>query len=809
MTDGLLSQSFTSAAADTDRSVDPDLVARARAMAAKGTVLLRNENDVLPFAAGTRLALFGRIQKDWIAVGYGSGGDVNPPYVTNLLDSLRESGRVEVDLQLAQQYEAWCEQNPADPGEHWGAWPRHYPEMPLDDDAVREAAGRNEAAVVVIGRAAGEDRDAELAGGSYYLTDAEHALLSQVTGAFDRTVVIVDGGNVIDLSWTENYPLDGVMIAWAGGMEGGRATADVLTGAVEPGGRLTATFARRYQDYPSAGHFGDADVTAYVEDVFVGYRYFETFAPEKVLFPFGSGLGYTRFDIEPAGVHADERTILVRARVTNTGDRPGDEAVQVYVHKPSVELSQPLRALAAFGRTGELAPGESREMELPIAWADLASYDDAGATGHRSAYVLEAGSYRFHVGHDVRSAHDADGVDITELRVVQQLKEAAAVDPAHGFERIVLEYDDNGDPRIGYAPVPTRTTSLKQRILDRLPEAVDPPVGDAPTFEEVLEGTAGLDDFIATLTPRELADLTYGDVTMDSPLGAAGNAGALGGVSRALRDRGVIPAITTDGPSGIRLSTHASLLPCGTALASTWDPQAVQELCARHGQEMSRKGSDILLGPGMNIQRDPLCGRNFEYFSEDPLVSGLTGAAQVNGIQSQGLAACPKHFACNNQEFKRSQVDVRVSERALREIYLRGFELMVRESSPWAIMTSYNKINGVWGHYHYDLITSILRGEWGFTGLVMTDWWMRMAQDPDFPALHDSGYRVRAGVDVLMPGSIHSQQPVRDEGVLESHRAQDGLTLGEMQEAARHVLGYLAAVRPQGHRMGRGEREEH
>nr|WP_279065362.1 glycoside hydrolase family 3 N-terminal domain-containing protein [Dermabacter hominis] len=286
---------------------------------------------------------------------------------------------------------------------------------------------------------------------------------------------------------------------------------------------------------------------------------------------------------------------------------------------------------------------------------------------------------------------------------------------------------------------------------------------------------------------------------MDSPLGVRGNAGALGGVTGSLRERGVAPAITTDGPSGLRVSAFASLLPCGTALASTWNPEGVRELAELHAEEMLAKGSDILLSPGMNIQRDPLCGRNFEYFSEDPLLTGLMGAAVVNGVQSKGVAACPKHYAANNQEHNRIFSDSRVSERALREIYLRGFQIMVEESQPQTIMTSYNKINGVWGHYSYDLVTTILRGEFGFDGLVMTDWWMRMVEDPNFPALRDSAYRVRGGIDVLMPGSKEHGGDTCDTGVRDSLGSDAGLTLGELQRTALHVLRFILEANPQGH----------
>lgn len=794
MTDTLLSQTSTSAAPDEDSRVDPELAAGARSLAARGTILLRNEG-VLPLPQGSRVAVFGRIQKDWIAVGYGSGGDVNPPYVTNLLDSLREGGEVVVDEELAALYEAFSAQHPADPGQDWGQWPRSFPEPELEEGVIAAAAGRNDTAVVVIGRAAGEDRDNVLEPGAYYLSAAERDLLDRVSAVFDRTVVLVDTGNVIDLSWVEDFPLGAVLLAWSGGMEGGRAAADVLTGTLEPGGRLTDTIARRYEDYPSAGHFGDPEVSEYVEDVFVGYRYFETFAPEKVLFPFGYGLGYSSFEIAVPGVTATEDGLSVQATVTNTGGRTGSEVVQLYVQAPDGVLSKPARSLAAFARTTELEPGRREDVPLTVPLDDLASYDDTGATGHRSAWVLEPGEYRVFVGTDVRQAALAGSVHVGELRVVRQLEEVAAVRPGHGFDRMALRRGEGGDAQVGWEPVPTSSVDLAQRILDRLPPALAPVGGSAMssevTFEDVLAGRAELTDFVAGLSPEELASLAYGDLVMDSPLGAAGNAGTLGGVTEALRSRGIPPATTTDGPSGLRLATIAALLPCGTALASSWDVQAVRELAVLHGQEMLAKGSDMILAPGMNIHRDPLCGRNFEYFAEDPLLTGAMASAIVAGVQSQGVSACPKHFAANNQETSRTVNDSRVSERALREIYLRGFEILVRDAPPQNLMTSYNRINGVWGHYHYDLVTTVLRGEWGFDGNVITDWWMRNEPDPLFPALRDSAYRVRAQVDVLMPGAMVHFGTTRDDAIMDSYAREDGLTLGEMQRTASNVLRYL------------------
>ncbi|MBK7822251.1 MAG: glycoside hydrolase family 3 C-terminal domain-containing protein [Tessaracoccus sp.] len=780
MTDALLSQGSTTVL-DDDRHVDPALKTLAYQAAVDGVVLLRNDG-ALPLEG--RVSVFGRGQVDWMTVGYGSGGDVNAAYTTVLLDCLERADGVQVNGELAEVYRQWCAAHPVEHGT-WGAWPRSYPEMDVSAELAAEEAASSETAVVVLGRAAGEDRDNTLDPGSYYLTTDERALLSTVTSAFARTVVVINTGNLMDFAWIEEYAPSAMLLAWLGGMEGGAAVADVLTGAAEPTGRLAATIAREYVDYPSAANFGSPAFNNYSEDIFVGYRYFETFAPDKVLYPFGFGLSYTSFDLTPVepGRCAESRAVAVT--VTNTGTRAGRQVVQAYQASPVGALSQPARQLVAFAKTGVLQPGESADVEL--AFDLLPSYDDSGATGHRSAYVLEPGEYRFFVGTDVRSAAPAGSVEVPELVVVRQLEEAAA--PVVSFPRIT-----NTSGELNWEAVPTATVDLRGRILSRLPVALEP-TSFGLIWSDVVSGQVSLDAFIRDLPVEELVALCYGDRTMDSPLGAPGNAGALGGVDEGLRRRGVPPVITTDGPSGLRLSSYASLLPCGSALASTWDVDLVEALSARLGEEMLRKGSDVLLSPGMNIQRDPLCGRNFEYFSEDPLVSGRAAGAVVRGVQASGASACPKHFAANNQEFTRITNDSRVSERALREVYLRGFEIVVGEAAPKNIMTSYNKVNGVWAYYHYDLVTTILRGEWSYEGNIVTDWWTFMADAPLFPGLRDGGYRVRAQVDVLMPGGKTPFTDELDTGVVDG-LADGVLTLGEVQRTARNVLRQVLANAP-------------
>lgn len=780
---------------DTDPTLDPALAEIARATATEGVVLLTNDG-ALPL--GDRpVAVFGRVQIDWFAVGYGSGGDVKVPYIWNLLAGLRDAG-VRVDDDLARQYSTWSAENRPVFTANWGQWPHDFPEMPIAGADVAAAASRADTAVVVIGRAAGEARDSILEPGSYYLTADERTLLDTVTAHFARVVVVVDAGNVMDLSWVAEYGerISAVLFAWQGGMEGARAVAAVLAGEHTPSGKLTDTIARSYEDYPSAPNFGHLDVNVYAEDVFVGYRHFETFAPDRVLFPFGHGLSYTSFDLSTTST-TDAGTLSLEVVVTNTGGRPGKEVVQVYTGAPDGALGKPARQLAAFAKTRLLAPGQSETVRLEVHLDDLASYDDAGATGSRSSWVLEAGEYPVFVGVDVRSASRVAAFEVAETRVVRTATEVAA--PVHAFERLTLARAADGSAVPAREPVPTRTVARAERVLSALPAEI-PPTGERGIdLADVGRDAASLDDFIAQLTDEDLSLLARGDVTMDSPLGAAGNAGVLGGVSASLRAQGVPAITTTDGPSGIRLSAYASLLPSGTAFASTWNTALIEQLAALHGQEMLRKGSDVLLSPGMNIHRDPLCGRNFEYFSEDPVISGRIAAAVVRGVQSTGLAACPKHFAANNQETNRTRNDSRVSERALREIYLRGFEICVREAAPRLIMTSYNQINGVWSHYHYDLATIVLREEWGYEGTVITDWWIEESVDPDFPALEDNAYRVRAQVDVLMPGGVKKDgapQAYADTTILESLAREGGITRGELQRTARNVLRLALALKP-------------
>ena len=766
-----------------EKIITPGMPELLRSVAAQTAVLL--ENRVLPLASGTKLSVFGRVQLNWFATGYGSGGDVNTPYVVNLLDGLRGCEDLHVNEGIAQTYERWVIEHPVDHG-IWGRWPRSYPEMPVTAELVRQAKAHSDQAVIVLGRASGEDRETGLEPGSFYLTKEEQEMLRQVTAAFPDAVLLLNIGSVMDLSFLKEYSFGAVMILWQGGMESGNAAADLLCGRANPSGRLTDTVALHYEDHPSAGHFGAKEANEYWEDIYVGYRFFETFGKDKVLYPFGYGLSYTRFRTE---VDSSD-PLIYEATVTNTGLYAGRDTLMLFVEKPCGVLGNPARELVAFGKTRLLTPGESQTMTLECSAYQISSYDDSGLTGHKSCYVIQPGAYNFYLGSNVREAQLVGTLRVADLMVVAQLSEAAA--PVRPFSILY-----NRDGTAAERTASTRTTNLKKIILSALPEEQFITGDRGLKLKDVQEGKISLDTFIAQLSDEEMEALSRGGYIMRHPLGAKGNAGIFGGVTDSLRQKGIPVISTTDGPSGIRLYDSCSLMPIGTALASTFDTELVETLCAAIGREMIDRGSDVLLAPGMNIHRNPLCGRNFEYYSEDPLVTGRIAAAYVRGIQSAGVAACPKHFACNNQETNRNKNDSVLSERALREIYLKGFEICVKEAEPLTLMTSYNQINGVWGHYHYELVKTILRDEWGFDGCVITDWWMQYASSPEFPRLSGNAYRVRAQVDVLMPGSRHFIDPIRkpDGTLLATYKKEGGITLGELQQTAKHVLQVILKLK--------------
>lgn len=778
--------------AEGERDIFGNMPELIRKSAAEGIVLLKN-NNALPYSLDTKISIFGRCQLDYFYVGYGSGGDVNAPYFVNIVDGIKNAGG-KLNEWLLEYYKNYCKENPAPHG-FWGHWPMNFEEPSLDDETVKKASEESDAALIVIGRAAGEDRENTLTKGSYYLTDEERRLIDQVCKNFSNVTVLLDCGNVMDMSWILDYNdrLRGIVYAWQGGMESGNAVADVLYGKVNPSGKLTDTIAVKYEDYPSAKHFGGKLFNTYVEDIFVGYRYFETFAKEKALFPFGFGLSYTNFDIEVLDFIEEKDKINIEIEVTNIGKVSGKEVVELYARCPQGKLSKPLMSLVAFDKTKELNPNESEKLTLSVPIYSLASFDDTGVTGYKYSYILEKGEYKFFIGENVRDVDEIGSIKYKEDKVLETLKAVCA--PKEYIDRIVaLEVNASFIPK--KVTLKPEKPYLRERILNNLPKEQGHIVHNF-NFSQVRNGEISVEKFVSSLTNQELEALTRGEGGMDSSYGVAGNAGAFGGIIPKLNEKGVPAIITTDGPAGIRIRKYTSLIPCGTALASSFNTKLVEELATEMGKELRNAGSNVLLAPGMNIHRNVLCGRNFEYFSEDPLLTGKMASAYVKGIQSSGGSACPKHFACNNQEADRTINDSIVSQRALREIYLKGFEICVKEAKPLNIMTSYNKINGVWSHYNYDLVTTVLRNEWGFDGSVMTDWWMKHSQSHEFPNLRDNAYRVRSQVDVYMPGSFKKTEKKykTDNSLLETIGLKNGITRGELERSAINVLNMILKLK--------------
>ncbi|MBR3268975.1 MAG: glycoside hydrolase family 3 protein [Oscillospiraceae bacterium] len=738
--------------------------------------MLRNENHALPLPAGEQIALFGRMQLHYYKSGTGSGGMVNVSKVTGILDGLLEAG-VKLYEPLLNVYREWDSQHLYDLGDGWGGEPWSQAEMPLDDELVRQAAGHCSRAVIVIGRTAGEEQDNRLAKGSYLLTDAETEMIRICRKHFRYVIVLLNTGNLIDMQFLDECSPDAVLYVWQGGMTGGTGTAAVLTGKVSPSGKLPDTVAYQIRQYPSDENFGNPDSDVYAEDIYVGYRYFETFARESVRFPFGFGLSYTTFSVRTA---MEDR--FLRVTVTNTGDSAGKEVVQVYCEAPQGTLGKPLRVLTAFQKTRLLNPGESQEMTFT---ADFpASFDDSGATGYTHAWVIEQGEYRYYVGTDVRNAKYVGCLQNSELQIVQQCRQA--MPPVEKFERIKPEIVRFGT-RIMKESVPLMDFSEEERRMSALPDEL-PEGGKGRKLADVLNGSVSMEEFIAQLSDAELAQLMRGE-GMGSPRVTPGTASAFGGVTDKLTAYGIPAACCSDGPSGMRLDcgTKAFSLPNGTMLASTFNPDLLTELFTCVGLEMAANKVDCLLGPGMNLHRHPLNGRNFEYFSEDPYLTGIMASAELKGLHAAGVTGTIKHFCGNNQETRRHFLNDVVSERALRELYLKGFEIAVQQGNADSVMTTYGSVNGLWTAGNYDLCTEILRNEWGFTGFVMTDWWANINERGQGPDQKDFAAMVRAQNDVYM---VCADCKEHDDNIM-SALESGTLTKAELQRNAANICRFL------------------
>ena len=770
--------------------------------AQEGIVLLKNADNALPLKSEDYVCVFGRTQFDYYRSGTGSGGSVHIPYTTNLTDELialhQNENTAKINTKLTEMYRQWIKENPFDDAEgRWAAEPNCQKDMPVSQSLAEECAAQSEKAVYVIGRNSGEDKDIPAGEGSFKLTSTEKENLSFLCRTFKNVIVVFNTSSIPDMSWTcEKEFADGIksiVYTWEGGQEGGRAAARILTGKAVPSGKLTDTIAKTLEDYPSTPNFAKKGDAIYQEDIYVGYRYFLTFAKDKILYPFGYGISYTNFELSDTKATHSGNTVTVDVTVTNKGSYAGKEVVQIYVSAPQGKLGKSARALVGFKKTALLEPEQKETVRITFSLESISSYDESGLTGNKSCFVLEEGDYKIFSGTDSLSAKEIFSVQLSKTVVTQKLEQCCA--PTKSF-KVLKPGKQKADGMFEkeYQDVYLNNTDIVQRINSRLPSEIPFTGNKGITFDMLKKDASLMDSFVAQLTDAELCTMVRGEGMLSQKV-TPGIAAAYGGVSEALHSYGIPCAGCSDGPSGIRMDTgtEASLMPIGTLLACTWNPDLVRELYVFEGKELAQNKIDALLGPGMNIHRNPLGGRNFEYFSEDPLLTGTMAVAEIQGLREGGSNATIKHFATNNQETDRRGGSSVVSERALREIYLKGFEIAVKKGKACSVMTTYNALNDHWTASNYDLVNVILHDEWGFTGLVMTDWWAGMNDcvKGGASSVKNMSSMVRARNDVYMVVDNDGAEKNIFDDDLEQSLKDGTLTRAELQECTKDILTFL------------------
>lgn len=783
----------------------------ARRIAAEGMVLLKNEG-ALPLQSGQPVALYGGGARYTIKGGTGSGA-VNNRSNVSIDEGLRGAGVTittdawleDYDRKYQKAREKWMESIYAnsEPGDFNTLYRAHATtplQMPKGADITKTDA---DTAIYVISRVSGEGADRKTEKGDYYLTDVEREELEKITSLYGKTIVVLNVGGIIDMAFVDELQIAGVVLMSQAGMEGGNALADVLTGVVNPSGKLTDTWAMDYMDYPSSATFshnnGNIIEEKYTDGIYVGYRYFDSFAV-KTRYPFGYGLSYTDFAVRCQAVSVKEDTVSTEIEVENTGSVPGKEVVQIYVSCPQGKLKKEYKRLTAFGKTKLLEPGEKQTIVLQFRISLLESYH-AG----QSSYFMEKGAYYLFVGTDAEHCSVEASMVLEETVRMQKLKTicplldaVAEIAPSDDRvsqwrEQMKKEAEEKQIPQISLEDAVEKARIFDQKILEENRRKMEPGwnVEDAKAAELVEKLTLEQKTALACGRPGSGHTEFIGNAAVTVP-------GAAGETTNILKEEyGVGNMVLADGPAGIRIQKRyeenpadgsiysmtpyqglenrifgtefphegaishyqfCSAIPVGTLLAQSFDLALMEEAGEMIGREMEEFNISLWLAPGMNIHRNPLCGRNFEYYSEDPVVSGMIAAALTKGVQKlPGIGTTIKHYACNNQEENRRGVSSILSERALREIYLKGFEIAIKEAQPMSIMTSYNKVNGVHTANSYDLCTVAAREEWGFEGIIMTDW-----TTTNMDGGSSAAKCVYAGNDLTMPGRMSDIQEIID-----------------------------------------------
>ena len=837
----------------TEETVQPfekehiDLV---RKTAPECALFLKREDDTLPLAPG-KAALYGSGARKTIKGGTGSG-DVNVRHFVTVEEGMERAGFEIVSKAWLDAYDqvlvdaraVFVEQIKKEAAElginavMYGmgkAMPEPQYEIAMDAEC--------DLAVYVLSRISGEGADRDVSAGDINLSETEIRDILYCSRHYKKFVLVLNVGGMVNLEPV--MEVKNILLLGQLGTPTGDVLADILTGVSNPSGKLAMTWAP-IEQYPSTKGFGDMDDTVYNEGIYVGYRYFKT-ADVTPTFPFGYGLSYTKFEIGTASVAADEKKVSVTVPVTNVGTCAGKEVIQLYVSKPSVKLDQPYQELAAFAKTSELKPSENEEVTLTFSLRDLAAYDEELAS-----YVLEKGVYWLRIGNSSEDTVVCAGLKLDADVIVKECKticpgaDIPKFIPADGMEA----QERDAQLKKTEAPVYELHAELfqteKVTYSEEPTEILNKGTG---SFEDVKSGKISVEQFISSLTNEQLAYLSIGlyedNTGMGSMIGASAQtvAGAAGETTKRLEELGVPSLVMADGPAGIRICkiykivdgkakgvdnplagmmefldqeqlqmmaamapkpteeeekapihyAYCTAIPIGTALAQSFNTEMCEKLGDLVGKEMEQFGVHLWLAPAMNIQRSPLCGRNYEYYSEDPVVGGRIAAAITNGVQKhKGCGTTIKHFALNNQETNRMASNSIVSERALREIYLRTFEICIRESAPAAVMSSYNLVNGEHANNSKDIQTHVLRDEWGYEGAVMTDWYAvggmiaaAGGRENKHPAGLASGC-IHAGNDLVMPGMEADFEEMLS--AVDNPEAKYPITRAELQVTAKRVL---------------------
>ena len=808
----------------------------AREAAAEGFVLLENKDHFLPLAKGSKVGLYGAGAIRTIKGGTGSG-DVNERDSVNIFQGMKNAGydvtssewledydKLYVQARLDWKNEIFTKLNGDDTKffDAYSATPFFMPSgNPIDEE--KAAADGADTAFFVLARIAGENKDRFDTEGDYFISKEEKAILAQVSRCYKNIVLVINTGGLMDLAFVEEFDnIRSILQYVQAGQEGGNAFADVVSGDVTPSGKMTDTWAKDYYDYPGAEVYsyksGDLMKEKYEEGIFVGYRYFDTFQV-PVRYSFGYGMSYTDFEIRTDDIKVSGRGMMnpkvsVTVTVTNTGDTyAGKEVVQIYASCPQGKLVKEFRRLAGFGKTKLLAPKESQTMTITFPLYQLTSYEEESAS-----WILEPGMYGIWVGNDLNTSVLSGALELDEKAVMTACENICPL--KEELNEIVPDAEK----------VQAREVAWQKEVKEKRMSVIELKAAEIPTEKvdyqpvpEELPGKAG--KIVESLSVDQLALLATGDPgrAQGNALGSAGISvpGAAAETSPCASEEpwNVTTIALVDGPAGLRLKREyqvdngeivasdflaaleggffskpqekrgttyyqfCTAIPVGTLLAQSWDVELIKRVGEMIGHEMELFNVTLWLAPGMNIHRNPLCGRNFEYYSEDPLLAGMMAAAMTLGVQKvPGCGTTIKHFACNNQEDNRMGSDSILSERALREIYLKGFEIAVKDAQPMSIMTSYNLINGVHAANCYDTCTKAARDEWGFAGAIMTDWTTTNVQ---IQGECTAAGCMRAGNDMVMPGLPEDHENIKKE------LADGTLTMAELKRCIYNTVNIV------------------